>query len=312
MKTMKQIVAGLLALGLMLLPVQAVAQTYFWWTVVDEFGRAYPSQTISCSVYDLASHGAKELFLLPTLARHAGVLTTMPLLSDDNSRLHFYSDSTADIRVVCYYARGGAATDLRLSRFTHTVMIDRQGRKVVRFPIVTNTAATNTGIWLPQGAYIRDIIVQNVAFGGQIEAPASDVNPEPHLNVGFRGAHAVSVAHSLVDRLHLARQPEWINVGTTGSSPRRGAAVTGGTGAAYHYTAFGVHLGEAMFLGSRGAVSGPSANLAFVGVKTGYLIHVAGGLELTYQTSNTPGISGHLFILYDSLHTGVSTTPVGR
>ena len=89
MKTMKQIVAGLLALGLTLLPVQAVAQTYFWWNVVDEFGRAYPSQTVSCSVYDLASHGAKELFLLPTLARHAGVLTSMPLLSDANSKLHF-------------------------------------------------------------------------------------------------------------------------------------------------------------------------------------------------------------------------------
>jgi len=52
--------------------------------------------------------------------------------------------------------------------------------------------------------------------------------------------------------------------------------------------------------------------LAFVGVKTNYLIHVAGGLELTYQTSNTTGISGHVFVLYDSMHTGVSTTPVGR
>ena len=308
MKTMKQIVAGLLALGLMLLPVQAVAQTYFWWQVVDEFGRAYPSQTVSCSVYDLASHGAKELFLLSTLARHAGVMTTMPLLSDANSRLHFYSDSTADIRVVCYYARGGAATDVRLSRFAHTVMIDRQGRKVVRFSYVTNTAATRTGIWLPRGATVRDVIVQNVSGSGQTDPPASDVNPEPHLNVGFAGEHVVSLPHSLVNRMHLTRTAEWVRPG-----PRyRTVTKAGGEGQWFHVIAS--HRGEAIAdtCGRGGVSTAPLGAGCTFYFERPLEIHFAGGLELVYQTSNTPGISGHLYLLYDSYHTGVSTTPVGN
>jgi len=313
-KSLRQCVAGLLVLGMVLMPVQALAQTYFWWQVVDEFGRPYPSQTVSCSVYDLASHGAKELFLLPTLARHVGVLTSMPLLSDADSRLHFYSATTDDIRVVCYYARGGAATDLRLSRFTHTVMIDRQGRKVVRFPIVTNTGTTATSVWLPQGALIRDIIVQNTGFSATTALGAYDESntfPAPHLNVGFRGNHAVGLTHALVDRMHLFSRPEWISPSSNTGQVFR--PFTAGLGGQWQDTGFGVHYGQLLARASRGAVSGVANHQGSSSYQqVPYLVHVGGGLELSYQTSNTPGISGHVFVIFESYHTGLATTPVGR
>ena len=308
MKTMmRKFVASLLALGLVLLPGQALAQYYFWWQVVDEYGKPFPSQTISCSVYELASHGAAELFLQPSLARHVGVLTSMPLLSDATSRVHFYSATSDDKRAVCYYARGGAATDLRLSRNTHNVMIDRQGRKIVRFPYVTNTGATRTGIWLPRGAVLKDIIVQNLSGSGQTDAPASDVNPEPHLNVGFAGEHVVSLPHSLVNRMHLTRTAEWVRPG-----PRyRTVVVSGGSGTQFHVIAS--HRGEAIAdtCGRGGVSTAPQANAGCLFYQDRALeIHFAGGLELVYQTSNTPGISGHVYLLFDSYHTGLSTQPI--
>ena len=309
-KMIRQCVAGLLALGMVLMPGQVLAQTYFWWNVVDEFGRNFPSQTISCSVYDLASHGAKELFLSSTLARHLGMLTSMPLLSDANSRLHFYSATTDDIRVVCFYARGGAATDIRLSRFTHTVMIDRQGRKVVRFPFATSTAQTRTGIWIPQGAIIRDILVQNVFYGSQAAGSVEDnVNSEPHLNVGFSGEHAVSVSHSLVNRMHLFGQPLWVRPGI-GQVFR---PYTGAIGGRFEDTGFGVHRGQALAVAPRGAVSGPANHQGSSSAReVSYVVHVGSGLELVYQTSGAPNTTGHVFVIYESYHTGVSTTPVGN
>ena len=291
----RRIVAGLLALGLVLAPNAGFAQaTYFWWQVVDEVGRPYPSQTVSCSVYDLASHGAKELFLLPSLARHAGVLTSMPLLSDSNSRLHFYSESTTDVRVTCFYARGGAATDVRLSRFAHTVMIDRQGRKVVRIPYVRNTSPTNTGIWLPQGAVVRDVIVNNLGTGAGV---TTDLLADAHLDVGFGGNHTVATGHALVRQLGL-NFGDW-------QRPHFTATIRGARGG---YTFDGFHRGNALAFAIQGHRAG---DVMFPGVyiERSYTIHVAGGLEVTYTTNNVPGISGHIYIMYDSFHTGLSTQP---
>ena len=318
MKTtiLSKVTAGLLALGLLLAPIQGVAAPYyFWWQVVDEYGNKYPSQTVSCSVYDLASHGAKILYLQPSLAPHAGVQTSMPLLSDANSRLHFYSDSNADIRVVCYYARGGAATDLRLSVNTHNVMIDRQGRKVVRFPFSTNATVTRTGVWLPSGSIVRDILVQNTFYGSQ--DPQTSVSAEgitntaPHLNVGFAGDHAWTY-HALIDRMHLYGQPLWVRPGNSGTG--RIVPKTGGVGAVYHFGAsggFGVHRGIALAASCRGAVSGPAGNTESCPyTETPAVIHQAAGLELVYQTSNAFNSSGHVYVIYESYHVGVSTQPI--
>ena len=309
----RKIVASLLALGLLLAPSVSMAQPYyFWWQAVDELGRALPSQTVSCSVYDLASHGAKVMYLAPSLAPHNGVMTSMPLLGDASSKFHFYSDVNTDVRVVCYYARGGAATDMRIGRSGgHQVMIDRQGRKVVRFPFVNNAARQNTGIVIPAGSIIRDIIVQNTAL---VQDPPLDDTATPHLNVGFAGNHAISINHSLIDRMHLARQPEWIRPGSN-SGTGRSILKTGGAGTAYHFGAlegFGAHRGIALAVTCRGAVSGPALGSGCGYVETAYMVHVAGGLELTYQTSSSPTvpISGHVFVIYESYHTGVSTQPV--
>ena len=298
MKTMmRKLVASLLALGLVLLPGQALAQYYFWWQVVDEYGKPFPTQTISCSVYELASHGAAELFLQPSLARHAGVLTSMPLLSDATSRVHFYSATSDDKRAVCYYARGGAATDLRLSRFTHNVMIDRQGRKVVRIPYVTNATTQNTGVWLPQGALVRDVIINNLGLGKGFGENTADA----HLDVGFAGNHRVAIGHALVRQLGLDAGT-WQRAHFTAS---RGAGKTG-----VYIDA--IHRGNALLAlgGVQGHRAGDSGFPGFYS-EVPYLIHVAGGLEVTYTTNAAGGsISGHIYILYDSLHTGVSTQPI--
>ena len=288
-----KIVASLLALGLLMTPVSAFAQYYFWWQVQDEYGRPFPSQTISCSVYELASHGAAVLYSLPSLAPHAGVQTSMPLLSDSNSRLHFYSSTSNDKRVVCFYARGGAATDVRLSRTVHSIMIDRQGRKVVRFPYVTNATTVQTGIFLPQGATVRDVIVQNLGTG----KGEGNTTADAHLDVGFAGDHRVAIGHALVRQLGLERE-QW-------QRPHFTASFGGTTG----FYVNQIHRGNSLAFAIQGHRTGDSGR-AGVYIETPYLIHVAGGLEVTYTTNNTPGISGHVYILFDSYHTGLSTAPV--
>src|SRR3990167_9256898 len=206
-----KIVAGLLALGLVLAPSLGFAQSYrYWWQVVDEMGRPYQGQTVRCSVYRIGTGTALAYHFSSNLAN---VGSTMPLLSDANSMLHFWSSANTDVGVICNNVSVGQAT-ARLRHTDHSIMIDRQGRKVVRFQVVQNTTATNTNLFIPGGAVIRDVIVQQVT--GVANA---------HIEVGFRGDHLGQHSYgALVHRLAVptANDGTWVRPGATISAQGSG------------------------------------------------------------------------------------------
>ena len=153
MKTWKRLMAGLVALAFALAPNPLFAQyggNYYWWQVVDEFGKPYGGQSaVECSVYEVASHGAALMHFDSVLTAPG---STQPLLSDATGKFHFYSQNTDDKRIICFARRGGTANDVRLDRQTHRIMIDRQGRKVARFAYNNQSSGVRTGINIPQGS----------------------------------------------------------------------------------------------------------------------------------------------------------------
>ena len=286
MKThMRKFLAGLLALGLVLAPSMGFAQYRYWWQVVDEQGRPYLGQTVRCSVYTVATGGPLAYHFTSNLSL---VGSTMPLLSDSNSALHFWSSATSDVQVLCNTLSGGSA-NTRLRWTDHTIVIDRQGRKVVRFQFVQNATATNTNIFVPGGAVIRDVLVQQVV--GAANA---------HLEVGFRGDHLGQHSYSaLVHRLALpaASDGTWVRPGATISAE----------GSGLYPIITEVHRGVALLLASHTTTlavkfQGGSYQPGFY-AETAYPVPAV-GVELQYRTSNTGGLSGHVYVMYDLYHTG--------
>ena len=279
-----KIVASLLALGLLLAPSLGFAQAYrYWWQVVDEMGRPYQGQTVRCSVYRIGTGTALAYHFSSNLANPG---STMPLLSDANSMLHFWSSANTDVGVICNSVSGGQA-GARLRYTDHSIVIDRQGRKVVRFQVVQNATAVNTNVFIPGGAIIRDVMVQQVT--GAANA---------HLEVGFRGDHlGAHNLSALVHRLALpaANDATFVRPGATfdadgGTYPVVAAVHRGSALATYHLVATSVKF------------QGGSYQPGFY-VETAYSVPAV-GVELAYRTSNTAGLSAHVFVLFDLFHVG--------
>ena len=349
MKTYRKLIGGLLALALIAAPAVAQAQVYWWWQVIDQRGRPYPSQAVRCSVYDwpsishstAAGIGGNKVLHQNAQLNAAGNEpgSTMPLLSDANSRLHFWTSSTGtQIKVLCYYDRGGAATDVVLERTVHQVMIDREGRKVVRFQITGGATATRTGIWFGRGDVIRDVLV-NVTSGpyGSVQPSTPDTGATggqtPHLNVGFAGAHTLStlglsawginntssggstgftsppnsvLVHAMGLTSDSARTQEWIR-----PHVQMTLAGTAGAIASYLFVA-NSHRGIALAITQTGRSCTTSMSLA-VGCHYGSYFEVPytvpTDLEVTYTTTTSPGLSGHVYIFFDQMHTGSAYGP---
>ena len=294
MKTyMRKFLAGLLALGLVLAPSVGFAQYRYWWQVVDEQGRPYLGQTVRCSVYTVAT-GAPLHFTVTT-----GVGSSQPLLSDVNSAFHFTSAASSDVQIVCNTLSGGQA-NTRLRWTDHTIVIDRQGRKIVRFQFVQNATATNTNVFIPAGAVIRDVLIQ---------LSAGAVNS--HLEVGFRGDHFSNHSFgALVHRMSLQTGDAWLRphaviVMGEGSVRPRVAEVHRGVALAISHTVTAAQNFGATNVQNSGfyveipyVVGGPNVLGGIPGAATGL------GVELQYRTSNTAGISGHVYVMFDSYHTG--------
>jgi hypothetical protein len=185
------------------------------------------------------------------------------------------------------------ATDVRLSRFDHTVMIDREGRKVVRFNYVNSTSVTNTGVWLPAGAVIRDVIIQNVS------GPANT-----HINVGWRDSHTTAFGHTWSALVHV----QGLGTGTTWIRPHAVVSFSGATGVSPQIVE--VHRGMALAIWH-------TVGIGTAAQRTGKGEYGAEGfylersfpldlpIELTYQTGGAGSISGHVYIFFDQLHTGL-------
>ena len=280
-----KIVAGLLALGLLLAPSMGFAQYRYWWQVIDDRGVPYLGQTVRCSVYSIGTGTALSYHFTSTLSN---VGSTMPLLSDTNSQLHFWSASNADGGVICNNQSGGQA-GIRLRHTDHSIMIDRQGRKVVRFQVVQNTTAVNTNLFIPGGSIIRDVIVQQVT--GVANA---------HIEVGFRGDHLGQHSYgALVHRLAVptANDGTWVRPGATISAE----------GSGLYPIITEVHRGTALVLAQHTlAVATKFQGGSYqpgVYMETSYSVPAV-GVELQYRTSTAPGLSAHVFVLYDLFHVG--------
>lgn len=285
--------SGALALALLVVaPGVADAQTYYWWQAQDEYGQPYTGENVQCSVYRPNVHGAAILHANSSLS--GSTASNSPLWSDATGKLHFYSSLDTTFDVTCWYTHGAQGFVGRLSKFDHKVVLPRSGQMVSRFA-VNSTAATYqtlTGIIMPQGAIIRDVVVQNL-------------NPQGlgqyHVSVGFAGAHATGAANALVSAQALSSPDEWIR-------PHLVLAVGGVTA-----IASGNHRGTAL--------SQFHANISVPGFATDkslyyerpYIVHVASGLEVTYsaQPGTSAGVRAHVFILWERFHSLSNRVPFG-
>lgn len=315
MKRFKKFLVAALALGLAVMPNVALSQGayYFWWQAVNEYGEPYTGQTVRCSVYDYpAAHafGSTEGKVVHLTAELVSG-TSMPLASDTNGRLHFYSASSANVRVWCSSAYGASGQSV-ISTTRHRIFLLSQGtNRMVRFPFVTNSARTRTGVWLPQGSVVRDVIVHNT--GKSVTGVGAIDNPPAHLNVGFLGDHAATFPEfnnhtntAFIHAMSLATDKDWIRphvqLGFAGGpSPTLILTSHRGVALARWHTSTVSTVGGVDLVTARGGVG-------FYFEKS-YVVDAPNGIEIVYQTSARNGISGHVYLLYDQLH--VSAVPSG-
>lgn len=299
MMSLKRWIAAALAVALLSVTPAAVAQSpggsyYFWWDVVDERGQAYTGQNVTCSVFAPNGPGAKTLHT--TAAVTSG--NTLPLVSDANGKLHFYSTTGDPVDVVCRYAPGGQIVSInRLSRTTHRIVLDRQGRKVAYFTVHRGPGLSGTqssGISIPAGAVIYDVLVQNVNPRGVASAF--------HLSVGFAGNHAVAAnADALVSALALTSPDEWLR-------PHMVCAGSAGLPIAACARGAGNHRGAALSFYHAEVYAGGNSTGVSIYREVPYLVHTSTGLDVTYATAVPVSGSAnlHVYILYEGLHTSVN------
>ena len=293
---MTKSIAFALAVVVMAMPGIGLAQQsfYYWWQVADERGEPFTGQNVQCSVYRPNQHAAAILHTTSNLSSGGN----SPLFSDVNGKLHFYASQNDPVDVVCSYANGGAAQINKFRVTDHKIVIPRQASsKIVRFSVNNVTTATNqsTGITIPAGALIREVIIQNLnPIGG---------GTTYHLSVGFDGNHAVAAnVNALVSAQALNSPDEWLR-------PHLVLAAGAPT-----VIADGNHRGAALSVyhtANCGGACGGVATLTGIDLyrERPYLVHVASGLDVTYAVA-VPGLAGgaraHVFIEWTQFHTGIN------
>ena len=283
----KWLAASLAALILAAAPAGAQSPYYFWWNVVDENGLSLKSSTagvgdVSCSVFRPNQYGPAILHSNSSLSNPG---RTGPLFSDSNARLHFYSLSADPVDVNCYYTYGGSASIGKMDRFTHKIVIPRNAvDRVSRFSVSVSGAATyqvDSGLALPPGALIREVLVQNNHVVGNTTVGTY------HISVGFLGNHTVGVANALANIYPLNLGVTWLMAPFS--------TVNAGT---LHVTAN--HRGIALL--------GPTIAAGTPALPVPYLVHVQGGLQVSYSTSASTvydqvfGHNVHVYILWQQFH----------
>lgn len=282
MKALKRWMAAAMAVALLGVAPGAFAQVgpfYYNFTAVDENNVPYVGQNVNCSITRPQQHGYVTLHSSSALLASSGGT----IWSDVNGRLHFYTSLNVPVDVQCFYAGGGSFTG-RLRHTDHKIIIPRQGLQVARFAVSTSAATyqSNSGIVIPGGSLVYDVIVQNN-------------NPQGlgtyHLNVGFLGNHAIATSNSL-GQVALNSPDEWL---------RPHMVVTSGVNVAGDFSTWVNHRGVALRR-AHGAGAGFYAEVP-------YLVHVGTGLSVSYSAQ--PGaklaagsnfVVAHVFILFKSLH----------
>ena len=292
MKKPSRWISAIFAIALLVAgPAAGLAQSsfYFWWQVVDELDRPYTGQNVQCSVYRPNQHASATLHTTSTLGNNTAA--NDPLWSSTAGKLHFYSSQSDPVDVTCFYAFGGSAFVNKLDRFTHKIVVPRsQGRTISKFAAVAATSNTNqaSGVSIPAGAVIRDVIIQNL-------------NPRGigtyHVSVGFAGNHAVSAnVNALVSVQALNSPDEWLRPHLVSAA----GAIT--------VAADGNHRGAALSDFHASTCNGGVCGGPPLYRERSYMVHVASGLDVTYAIN--PGTAGaarlHIFIFWDRVHTGLN------
>lgn len=265
----KAFFALVLAAAVLFAPAIGLAQSsayYYWWQVTDERGEPFTGQNVQCSVFRPNTHAAAVIHTSAALTSGGN----SPLFSDANGKLHFYSSSNAPVNLTCYYAGGGTAQVSRFRVSDHKIVIPRQAGLIVsRFPVnsVSANYQQDSGLVIPPGAVIRDVIVQNLAPRGLGTF---------HVSVGFLGNHAAAVANALVDAQALTSPDEWL----------RPHLVS--------FTALAGHRGTQLIRTHSGDQY----------MEQPYLVNQAGGLSVSYsaQPGTAAAVRAHVYLIWQRMH----------
>jgi hypothetical protein len=254
---------------------------YYFFQVVNENDEPFTTPgAVRCSIYNRGMDAGANPYVAHTtnqLSNNGAY--TLPLASNDNGIIHWYSTLNTPVNVKCFSQYGDYAYKNGLLITSHKVRMDTSGAyKISRFPYVTNAGPTLTGIVIPPGGLVTDVAVEVVTG---LYAP-TDV----HIDVGFAGNHTVAVRNALVNRMRINNPGFNLAHSATGTFANGALSVS--------------HMGVALVHVS--AVSG----LSLVTARP-YLVHMNSGLEVTYDTSNVAGIGGHVYIFWRMLHVGYNS-----
>jgi hypothetical protein len=282
---------ALVLAGLLAWPAVVASQVrtgngyYYFFQVQNENDEPFTTDGfVACSVYTTPANGGTTISYTHSAASLAqGTGVAGPLYSNTNGIIHWYASASDPVDVVCYTKAGDSGRAKQMSIRNHRLRINTTGpEKVVRVPFSTNTAVQDTGIVIPEGALVVGLAVQ-------VATPATAGIQFAHLDVGFAGNHSAAVRNALLSQYDIFR--------TSGFYGLHAGSTTGAAPIQNHY---GVLLRHAVTQGS----GTPTTTNIFNG---GYMVHVSGGMRLTYDTSNSAGIGGHFYVFYRLLHVGAGS-----
>lgn len=263
---------------------------YRFFQVQNEYGEPYTRDGfVACDVFSTDENGNNPTFVTHAAATMVNAdARSGPLYSNTNGIIHWYSRHTEPADVVCYTRSGDSGRRAQMNIREHKLQIGTSGAmKVIRLPVSTNTSPVSTGYYIPEGALVKGVAVR-------VDTPGATV---AHIDVGFGGNHAYAFRNALANRLQM---------GPSSTAGSRGFNTylnpTGVAGATWPDSGIQSiptnHLGVLL---SHNAVSAGQTNRVYNG---GVLVHTTGGIEVTYTTSNTASVGGHLYVFFEMLHTG--------
>ena len=275
--------ALLLALGLLFGPSPALAQSYYFWLqAVTEDGEPFTEEgAVRCSVY------GRDATTGTSIVHTTAALTTaytLPLASSANGIIHWYSSLDTPVNLKCFTQYGDYAYKNNFGRTRHRLQIDTGSPyKIFRFPYVTNTAPTSTGLTIPTGGIVTRVAIERIT-----------ILDGAHLDVGFDGNHAAASWNALASRVAIDQRGfQFVHqVGGTAA----------GTGANVADSHIGLVMRHVM---STGVTIGAGMQI----LSRPFLVHTGSGLTIRYNTSAGAGIGGHVYVYWTQTHVGANRQP---
>lgn len=274
---------------------------YYFFQVVNENDEPFITPgAVRCSIYGRGSGDNAYIAYTTAALLHNNTTVsfdgkningsyTLPLASNDNGIIHWYSATSAPVNVKCFSQYGDYAYKQGLAITTHKVKIETSSAyKISRFPYVTSAGAavTETSIVIPAGGLITDMAVEVTSSG--IGTPT-----DGHINVGFAGNHVVATRNALVRNFKITNNVGFHVMHSNAQVLQPAIGVAPQT-----------HLGLALVHTS--VIAGTSLVMA-----RPYMVHVNSGLTVTYDTSLAPTkMGGHVYIFWRMLHVGFNSQPL--